>query len=255
LLAQALAAMPTVLGAAGFDFRAYTTSSGMRSVPLRVMGDDPRPFVRHYPQVLASLPQLQAAASGQALLSVDAHSGGVRRIAMIATVGEQLVPGLALEMFRVGTGDDAIRVTSNAHGVASVRVAELDVPTQSNGDIYLHFARQADGMARYVSAVDVMQGRVDTAMLAGKLVLLGLTGSGLNDMRYTALQELVPGIEIQAQVMEALYDVASCSGLGGFCGQSWPQGCCWASTCYGIYRAAIAARRAGSGSSRSARCG
>jgi CHASE2 domain-containing sensor protein len=92
-------------------------------------------------------------------------------------------------------------------------------------------------------------------MLAGKLVLLGLTGSGLNDMRYTALQELVPGIEIQAQVMEALYDVASCSGLGGFCGQSWPQGCCWASTCYGIYRAAIAARRAGSGSSRSARCG
>lgn len=206
LLAQALAAMPTVLGAAGFDFRAYTTSSGMRSVPLRVMGDDPRPFVRHYPQVLASLPQLQAAASGQALLSVDAHSGGVRRIAMIATVGEQLVPGLALEMFRVGTGDDAIRVTSNAHGVASVRVAELDVPTQSNGDIYLHFARQADGMARYVSAVDVMQGRVDTAMLAGKLVLLGLTGSGLNDMRYTALQELVPGIEIQAQVMEALYD-------------------------------------------------
>jgi hypothetical protein len=131
LLAQALAAMPTVLGAAGFDFRAYTTSSGMRSVPLRVMGDDPRPFVRHYPQVLASLPQLQAAASGQALLSVDAHSGGVRRIAMIATVGEQLVPGLALEMFRVGTGDDAIRVTSNAHGVASVRVAELDVPPRA----------------------------------------------------------------------------------------------------------------------------
>jgi CHASE2 domain-containing sensor protein len=43
-------------------------------------------------------------------------------------------------------------------------------------------------------------------MLNGKLVLLGLTGAGLNDMRTTAIGETVPGIEIQAQVIESLFD-------------------------------------------------
>jgi adenylate cyclase len=43
-------------------------------------------------------------------------------------------------------------------------------------------------------------------MLKGKLVLLGLTGAGLNDMRTTAIGETVPGIEIQAQVIESLFD-------------------------------------------------
>ena len=37
-------------------------------------------------------------------------------------------------------------------------------------------------------------------------MLVGLTGFGLNDMRTTALGELVPGIEIQAQLIEALFD-------------------------------------------------
>ncbi|MFM8767762.1 MAG: CHASE2 domain-containing protein [Rubrivivax sp.] len=42
--------------------------------------------------------------------------------------------------------------------------------------------------------------------LAGKLVLVGLTGAGLNDMRTTVLGELVPGIEIQAQLIESLFE-------------------------------------------------
>ena len=37
-------------------------------------------------------------------------------------------------------------------------------------------------------------------------MLIGLTGAGLNDMRTTALGELVPGIEIQAQVIESIFD-------------------------------------------------
>ncbi|MEQ6290294.1 CHASE2 domain-containing protein [Vogesella sp. GCM10023246] len=206
LLAQALQQGPAVLGAAGFDYPAYTTSEGMRSVPLQRQGADPRPYVRHYPHVLASLPQLQAAGQGQALLSLEAQSGGVRRLSLLASVGEQLVPSMALEMFRVGSGASRISVHTGPHGVAALQVADLTVPTLGNGEIYLHYARLSTGMQRYVSAVDVLQGRVDAAMLRGKLVLIGLTGSGLNDMRYTALQELVPGTEIQAQLMEALFD-------------------------------------------------
>lgn len=206
-LAQALRAAPSVLGAAGFDFQTLSSSAGLRTQPLTVgAGADPLAHVRNYPWVLASLPELQAAASGQALLSVDMTGGVVRRMPLVMAVNGQLVPGLALEMLRVATGSSAIEMAMDARGVGSVSVADLTVPTQASGDIWLHFAKASAGAARYVSASAVLAGQVDPELLAGKLVLIGLTGQGLSDQRVTALGEMVPGIDIQAQSIESLFD-------------------------------------------------
>lgn len=205
-LARALRAAPTVLGAAGFDFAAYTTRAGLRVRPVEALGGDPLPHVRRFPQVLASLPELQAAAHGQALLSVSMDDAVVRRMPLMMAVGEQLVPALAPEMLRVATGEPALRLELDAAGIRRLRVADLTIPTQPGGDIWLHFARRAGAVAREVSAADVLAGRVAEEMLAGKLVLVGLTGSGLSDMRATPLGELAPGIEIQAQVLESFFD-------------------------------------------------
>lgn len=207
VLAQSLARTPSVLGAAGFDFKTFTTSDGLRMRPLTLQGAQALPpLVRSFPAVLASLPELQSAAAGQALLSVDLQAGAVRQMPLIMRVGEQAVPALAMEMFRVATGSPGIEVDVDSRGVSRVRVADLTVPTQPAGSVYLHFAHQADTLRRYVSAVDVLQGKVDPQALQGKLVLLGLTGFGLNDMRTTTLGEHVPGIEIQAQLIEALFE-------------------------------------------------
>ena len=206
LLAEALFTYPTVLGAAGFDFETYTTSAGLRTIPLQVIGNNPLPFVRKFDAVLASLPELQAAAWGQAVLSVDLDFGVVRRIPLVVAVGDELVPGLAMEMLRVATGSEAVTMYSGERGVESVDIAELSVPTQPGGDMWLHFAEASSTAGRYVSAARVLAGEVDPDQLNGKLVLLGLTGFGLNDMRTTALGELVPGIEIQAQLLETMFD-------------------------------------------------
>ncbi len=207
VLAQSFRQVPTVLSAAGFDQPAYTTTSGMRTWPVQVVGAEKLPaFSRRFEQVLASLPELQAAASGQALVSVDLENGLVRHVPLVMSLADQAVPSLALEMFRVATGADEVRTHINERGIASVGVADLSVPTLPNGTIPLHFAKHQSMASRYVSASDVMQGKVEPNMLSGKLVLLGLTGSGLNDMRTTAIGEMVPGIEIQAQLIESLFD-------------------------------------------------
>lgn len=206
-LAAALRAAPTVLGAAGFDFRTLSASAGLRTLPLAVRGGtDPLAHVRNYPWALASLPELQAAASGQALLSVDMTGGVVRRLPLVMAVNGQLVPGLALEMLRVATGSPAIEVAMDARGIQSVAVADLTVPTQASGDLWLHFAKASSGAARYVSAAAVLAGQANPELLTGKLVLIGLTGQGLSDQRVTALGEMVPGIDIQAQSIESLFD-------------------------------------------------
>jgi adenylate cyclase len=70
----------------------------------------------------------------------------------------------------------------------------------------LHFASIRSSLSRYVSARDILQGTVDPERFRNKLVLVGLTGTGVTDMRTTALGELVPGIEIQAQVIETIFE-------------------------------------------------
>jgi adenylate cyclase len=206
-LAESLRAVPSVLGATGFDFATFSTSSGLRTAPLVVHGEDAVSHLENFPFVLASLPELQAAASGQALLTVTASEAGVvRRVPLVLAVNEQPVPGLALEMLRVASGSSAIEIHADRYGIQTASVADLVVPTQPDGDFWLHFARAESTSARVVSAADVLSGKVDPDRLAGRLVLLGLTGFGLSDLRTTALGEVVPGIEIQAQVIEAMFD-------------------------------------------------
>ena len=205
-LAQSLRRAPTVLGAVGFDFGTQVTQTGLRSVPMTTSGGDPLPLVRAYTHVLASMPELQVAASGQGVASVDVDESAVRRVPMVVSVGGQLVPSLAMEMLRVATGSSRIDVTVGQHGVERVSTADLSVQTQSEGDIWLHFSRYAQGQQRSVSAVDVLGGKVPPEALAGKLVLIGLTGNGLYDTRLTALGDVVPGVEIQAQILESFFD-------------------------------------------------
>ncbi len=206
ILAKSLRAAPTVLGAAAFDHAAFTTSTDLRSAPVLVHGTDPLRSVQRFNYVLASLPELQAAAHGEAMLNVPLEQGVVRRIPLIMGLGQQLVPSLPIEMLRIATGSPAVDVFADAAGVQAVGVADVQVPTQPDGDIWLHFASIRSTQNRYVSARDILQGKVDADRIRNKLVLVGLTGSGLTDMRTTPLGELVPGIEIQAQVIETIFE-------------------------------------------------
>ncbi len=207
VLADALRETPTVLGAAGFDNETLTTSRGLRTTPIRINGgsdSEALANVRRYPFVLASLPELQAAARGQGLLSVDLQGAVVRRIPLVMGVGDALLPSLAIEMLRVATNSPAAEVDMGPLGISRVRVADLAVSTQPDAEIWLHFGK-ADS-ARYVSAAALLAGKVPADAFRSKLVLIGLSGFGLVDNRLTPLGEQVPGVEIQAQLLESLFD-------------------------------------------------
>src|SRR5471032_2737323 len=66
ILASSLRAAPTILGAAALDHPTFAASTDLRSAPMLVHGTDPLDRVQRFDYVLASLPELQAAAHGQA---------------------------------------------------------------------------------------------------------------------------------------------------------------------------------------------
>jgi adenylate cyclase len=204
ILASALTGKPVVLGAAGFDHATLTTAQTMRTAPIVVRGGDAGPYVRKFNSVLKSLPELENAAAGQALLTADLEKGVVRRIPMIAAVGDLLVPTLSVEMLRVAGGLPAIDVEVGSRGITGVGVSDIWIPTQANGEAWVNFSKFLP--ERYISASDVFSGRVNPDMIERKLVLIGLTGLGLLDYQTTPRGERVPGIEAHAQLLENIFD-------------------------------------------------
>ena len=61
-LAEAMAAVPTVLALAPSREEAAPGSDPFRPAPIRQAGDDPRPFLKSYKSLVQSQPDLRAAA-------------------------------------------------------------------------------------------------------------------------------------------------------------------------------------------------
>ncbi|OPY89123.1 MAG: Phosphoserine phosphatase RsbU [Syntrophaceae bacterium PtaU1.Bin231] len=204
ILAAALAGRPVVLGAAGFDDETPTTARTMRTAPVTVKGGDAGPHIRRYPAVLKSLPELEEASAGQAVLSADLEMGIVRRVLMVAAIGDVLAPTLSVEMLRVAGGLPSFEISVGPRGITSVGVGDIRIPTQADGEAWVNFTPFMP--ERYISAADVLAGRVNPDMIERKLVLIGLTGQGLLDYPTTPHGERIPGIEVHAQLIENIFD-------------------------------------------------
>jgi CHASE2 domain-containing sensor protein len=162
------------------------------------------PPLRQYARHLASVPEIDRAAAGHGLISVDVPERLVRRVPLVARVGDVPVPALALELWRVGSGARQFALSNAAGGLLTVEFADAVVPVQRDGSMWLRYS--AHDPARFVSAADVLAGRVDARLLTDKLVLLGVTGVGLLDYKVTPLGEQVPGVELHAQLIEQIFD-------------------------------------------------
>ena len=112
----------------------------------------------------------------------------------------QIVPSLTLDMLRVVTGAGAILIRSDAGGVQSVAVPHFVIPTDRNGQLWIHFAPHDP--KRFVSAADVLAGKVPADRFARRLVLIGTSAVGLLDAKTTPLDPVMPGVEVHAQVLE-----------------------------------------------------
>ena len=201
-LATSLAHSPSVLGAAGFKFKTSTTHDGLRSTPVEVPGDMPQ--LNTYPYVLASLPEFQASAKGQGLLSGDPENGIVRRATMLSNLNNTITPGLTLEILRIAHNIPHIQVEVNRHGVNSVQIGAQRIPLQSNGEVWIHYSRFSE--QRFISALSLLKGEISPDRLKDKMVLIGLTGLGLQDFISTPLGDLRHGVEIHAQLLESIED-------------------------------------------------
>lgn len=203
ILADTLRRHVVALGIAGVEQPEASGSIG-RTAPFRIRGNDPAPYLRHFAGTLRSLEQLDAAAQGHGLLSVDPSGGVVRRVALLASVDGVLTPALSMELLRLATRTPAFVAIGSRDGMKGLGVGELFIPTNADGTVWVHFGPHDED--RFVSAVDVLNNRFDADLMRGKIALIGATGMGLLDYQATPTGERIPGVEIHAQILEGVFE-------------------------------------------------
>lgn len=203
VLADTLRRHPVTLGIAGVEHKGSAVANN-RTAPFRVRGSDPTPHLRHFAGTLRSLEQLDAAARGHGLLSVDPSGGVVRQVPLMASVNDVLTPALSVEVLRIASQIPAFVVVGEPDRVTGIGIGDVFIPTNADGSVWVHFGLHDDD--RFVSATDVLHKRVDPEQMRGKIALIGATGLGLLDYQTVSTGQRLPGIEIHAQILENIFD-------------------------------------------------
>jgi len=212
--ADAISKTGVVLG-----FAASTTANAQRP-PVRAglafVGVNPAKVLVPFHGTVSSLPILNDAAAGIGGINLSSHdrAGIVRRVPMLFSDGANVYPGLAVEALRVaqnqrsiivrGTGSSGDSDTGHA-ALIDMRVGQFKLPLTSNGESWVYFSR--DQPQRYVSVKDILDPAKEAAvkpLIDGAIVLVGASAAGLMDARATPLGGLVPGVAIQAQLIEQI---------------------------------------------------
>jgi len=202
VFADAIRASRVVLGESGLTEELVALDKTLPVTGLAMLGEEPQRFMFHFAGLLRNTPVLEHAAAGRGLFTIHPERDGiVRRVPMIMQAQGQTMPSLTFEMLRVATGSGTILIKAEKAGIKSLAVKGFQLPTDANGQLWVHYARNDPSL--YVPAINVLERTVAPDKIAGKLVLIGTSAVGLNDIKTTPVSRAMPGVEIHAQVLES----------------------------------------------------
>ncbi|WP_374371111.1 CHASE2 domain-containing protein [Dongia sp.] len=201
IFAESMRKSRVVLGISGTN-RMSAKGDKPIATPLGEIGGDPRPFIAAYAGIVSNLTELDQAASGRGAFSLRLESDNIlRRVPALIRVEQQIYPALVIELLRVALGEPSLSIRSNQHGIDSIIVKRMRIPTDQTGSIWVRYQARDPGL--YVSAADIVAGKIPAEKLAGRIALVGTSAAGLEDIVATPLGP-VPGVEVHWQMLGSI---------------------------------------------------
>ncbi|NOT85421.1 MAG: adenylate/guanylate cyclase domain-containing protein [Methylococcaceae bacterium] len=204
-LATAIAKQPTVLG---FSAEVAFNTTVLPAEPFRFIysGDTPDAFVHSFTSAKNSLPLLEKSAIGNgALMFTPDVDGVVRKVPLVIKIQEKVYPAFSLEILRVVLHQKNYLVKTTADtgiGIEHIMTGDFKIPTTANGEMWVYYAPL--NPLRTIPAWQILNGDVSAESLKDNILLLGSSGRGLTDIRFTPVSGLIPGVEVHAQLIEQM---------------------------------------------------
>ncbi len=215
LLAESFAQVPVV--AAYFFLDPGETGREVEpKASFTVRGTVPNSKVTQYGPALLPLPILEESAAGLGFVSLKADVDGiVRRVPLVARQGDVPVPSLGLDALRVARdsarlemlmGDGGNVALHSPGAVVSITVDGIEIPVNEAGEMWVHFSPESS--REPVTASSIITGDASdeqlTEAVAGKIVFVGGSAEGLQDLVATPMTESTGGVNVHAAAAEQI---------------------------------------------------
>lgn len=170
----------------------------------------------------ANIAKLQEAAFGGGFFdTIPDIDGIIRSTPLVLNFQNQLYPSLSLEMARLYYFEENFTIETEAdnfgnfRNVVGINMGQITIPTTVTGEVLIPFIGRSQmgegGTFPYISATDVLRDTLtdeERQQLENSLVLVGTTATGLFDLRSTPLEAVYPGVEVHANVLNALLNAS-----------------------------------------------
>lgn len=115
-------------------------------------------------------------------------------------------PALSMEALRVSQGKDTEEVvTTSDSGIESINIGKYNIPTDKDGGMRVYYSRMPRPEL-YISAWEILSRKVDPSAIKDKIVFIGTSAVGLQDLRSSALGKTISGSQIHAEIVEQALD-------------------------------------------------
>ncbi len=215
--ADALRGRSVVLGYYLNNFSTVQRHGALPSPVLRSQeGSVLSPFATHWSGYGGNLPALgQVAASAGHFTPLQDADGVVRRVPLLVGIDGGYYEALSLAVVRRLFADAPVRpgfaAGADEQGLGPEWLAirtpsrELRIPVDAQLATLIPY-RGGQGSFVYLSAADVLAGRVPDNRLRDRIVIVGTTAPGLMDLRSTPVGAAYPGVEIHANLIAGMLD-------------------------------------------------
>ena len=139
-------------------------------------------------------------ASSCAFFSIEPDKDGLYRKYPLAYIHNGLVlPPLAVQMMRILFNDEA-KLILNETGIEKFELANV---TLSNTNyLRVNYTKNI----KMISAADVLSGKLNPEIFKDKIIFVGVTETGVFDIRPTPISPITPGVQIHYAVLNNLLD-------------------------------------------------
>ncbi|MBL8513236.1 MAG: adenylate/guanylate cyclase domain-containing protein, partial [Betaproteobacteria bacterium] len=154
--------------------------------------------------------QESAAATGHIIPRVD-FDGVIRRIPSVVNFGTGYYESLAIATYRTYLDNEPMRIVmrpDEGDGIPKLKhliVKDAVIPLDNQATTLIPY-RGKSPMFRYISATDVLRGKLTAGELTGKIGIVGTSAQGLFDLRNTPVGEVYPGVETHANMLSGFLD-------------------------------------------------
>ena len=149
--------------------------------------------------VMPSIAEISAAATLGHVYTLPDMDGVLRQEILYLNYGDDCYPQFGLQIARIALALPMKEML--LYGGSSIKLGDRFISTDLHGRVLINY-RGKERSFDYLSASDVIAGRIAPEHFAGKIVLIGTSALATYDQKVTPFSANMPGVEKNASVVE-----------------------------------------------------